>query len=41
VVRSGAAELAVRGDVAREEDVANLVAEHEGLSSARGRCSRA
>jgi NAD(P)-dependent dehydrogenase (short-subunit alcohol dehydrogenase family) len=30
VVRSGAAELAVRGDVSREEDVANLVAEHEG-----------
>ncbi len=29
VVRSGAAELAVRGDVACEEDVANLVAEHE------------
>jgi NAD(P)-dependent dehydrogenase (short-subunit alcohol dehydrogenase family) len=30
VVRSGGAELAVRGDVALEEDVANLVAEHEG-----------
>jgi len=29
VVQSGAAELAVRGDVSREEDVANLVAEHE------------
>ena len=29
VVRGGAAELAVRGDVACEEDVANLVAEHE------------
>ncbi|MBI5067437.1 MAG: SDR family oxidoreductase [Deltaproteobacteria bacterium] len=29
LVRSGAAELAVRGDVSREEDVANLVAEHE------------
>jgi len=28
-VRSGAAELAVRGDVACEADVANLVAEHE------------
>jgi 3-oxoacyl-[acyl-carrier protein] reductase len=29
VVRSGAAELAVRGDVAVEADVANLVSEHE------------
>ncbi len=29
VVRSGGAELAVRGDVASEADVANLVAEHE------------
>ncbi|HSB19200.1 MAG TPA: SDR family NAD(P)-dependent oxidoreductase [Anaeromyxobacteraceae bacterium] len=29
VVRSGGAALAVRGDVASEEDVANLVAEHE------------
>jgi NAD(P)-dependent dehydrogenase (short-subunit alcohol dehydrogenase family) len=29
VVRSGGAALAVRGDVAREEDVLNLVAEHE------------
>jgi NAD(P)-dependent dehydrogenase (short-subunit alcohol dehydrogenase family) len=29
LVRSGGAALAVRGDVASEEDVANLVAEHE------------
>jgi 3-oxoacyl-[acyl-carrier protein] reductase len=29
VVRAGGAALAVRGDVASEEDVANLVAEHE------------
>jgi 3-oxoacyl-[acyl-carrier protein] reductase len=29
VVRSGAAELAVRGDVSRQEDVDNLVAEHQ------------
>lgn len=29
VVRSGAAELAVRGDVSREEDVQNLAEEHE------------
>jgi NAD(P)-dependent dehydrogenase (short-subunit alcohol dehydrogenase family) len=29
VVRSGGAVLAIRGDVSREEDVRNLVAEHE------------
>lgn len=31
VVRAGGAELAVRGDVSREDDVGNLVAEHERL----------